>query len=236
MSSVLLLKLAGPLQAWGATARFARRSTEVAPTRSGVIGLLAAAQGRPRDADIFDLAGLRFAVRVDQPGSRLRDFHTAHHVDTGKAMPVSERFYLADAVFVAAVEGPADFVDRLYEAVRQPVFLPYLGRRSCPPAEPIDLGVVRGTDALGALRDRQWEAAAWYQRRHGRDATVELNVLTEPTTGEPADGALRDEPLSFDPRHRRYALRDYVWTTVTLPAAGPDAPPEHDPVAGLEEI
>ncbi|HLU98199.1 MAG TPA: CRISPR-associated protein Cas5, partial [Thermobifida alba] len=38
--SVLALLLAGPLQAWGASARFARRTTEHAPTKSGVIGLL----------------------------------------------------------------------------------------------------------------------------------------------------------------------------------------------------
>ena len=41
--SVLLLQLAGPLQSWGAASRFARRSTENAPTKSGLVGLLAAA-------------------------------------------------------------------------------------------------------------------------------------------------------------------------------------------------
>lgn len=90
--SVLLLRLAGPLQAWGSAARFARRTTESAPTKSGVIGLLAAAQGRPREADLSDLAALRFGVRIDQPGTRVRDFQTAHHQVTGRAMPVSERF------------------------------------------------------------------------------------------------------------------------------------------------
>lgn len=48
--TVLLLRLAGPLQSWGSAARFARRGTENAPTKSGVLGLLAAAEGRPRDA------------------------------------------------------------------------------------------------------------------------------------------------------------------------------------------
>lgn len=103
--TVLLLRLAGPLQAWGSAARFVRRTSENAPTKSGVLGLLAAAQGRPRDADLSDLAALRFGVRIDQPGTRIRDFHTAHHADSGRAMPLSERYYLADAVFVAGVEG-----------------------------------------------------------------------------------------------------------------------------------
>lgn len=101
--SVLTLRLAGPLQSWGSSARFARRTTETAPTKSGVVGMLAAALGRDRTADLSDLAALGFAVRIDQSGTRVRDFQTAHHADTDKAMPVSERFYLADAVFVAAV-------------------------------------------------------------------------------------------------------------------------------------
>ncbi|MFE6848786.1 CRISPR-associated protein Cas5 [Streptomyces sp. NPDC057686] len=60
-----------------------------------------------------DLATLSFAVRVDQPGNRLRDFHTARHADTDKTMPVSERFYLTDAAFVAAVAGEDDLISTL---------------------------------------------------------------------------------------------------------------------------
>ncbi len=139
--SVLTLRLAGPLQSWGSSSRFASRTTESAPTKSGVIGLLAAAQGRDRDADLSDLSALRFGVRVDQPGRLLRDFQTAHHLETGHALPISERFYLGDAVFVAAVEGPKRLLVALLDALRAPAHLPYLGRRSCPPAHPVDLRV-----------------------------------------------------------------------------------------------
>ena len=41
--AVLLLKLAGPLQSWGSSSRFTERGTEHEPTKSGVVGLLAAA-------------------------------------------------------------------------------------------------------------------------------------------------------------------------------------------------
>ena len=43
--TVLLLRLAGPLQAWGVKSRFTVRSTELEPTRSGIIGMLAAGIG-----------------------------------------------------------------------------------------------------------------------------------------------------------------------------------------------
>lgn len=237
MARVLLLRLAGPLQSWGSAARFARRTTEAAPTKSGVLGLLAAAQGRPRDADLSDLGALRFGVRTDQPGERLRDFQTARHLDTDKAMPVSQRFYLADAVFVAGVEGPDDLVAELYQALRHPHFLPYLGRRSCPPARPVDLGGPRDVPLAEALAGEVWQAAPGYQKRRWRDARVSLPRLMDVPQGAAGDGApargdlYRDHPLSFDPRHRRYAMRSVVSDTVTVP--NPHArrrpAPDHDP-------
>ncbi|GAA1039980.1 type I-E CRISPR-associated protein Cas5/CasD [Streptomyces murinus] len=255
--TVLLLRLAGPLQAWGSAARFARRTTENAPTKSGVLGLLAAAEGRPRGADLADLAALRFGVRVDQPGSRLRDFHTAHHGDSGKAMPLSERFYLADAVFVAGVEGDSALLDRLYEAVRAPRFLPYLGRRSCPPSRPLDLGrPFSGPCLEDALRAAPWQAASWYRKRIGQAAQaygqtgyggpdpngppppVAVDLLLDCPPGELPHLSLRDTPVSFDPRHRQYGVRDVV-TSLTDPRPhSPDGAPaaEHDPTVLLRTL
>ena len=103
--TVLLLRLAGPLQAWGVKSRFTVRSTELAPTRSGIIGLVSAAVGRRRTDPIEDLLSLRFGVRKDQPGRVIRDFHTARSLDGKESMPLSNRYYLADAVFLAGIEG-----------------------------------------------------------------------------------------------------------------------------------
>ncbi|MEU6310824.1 type I-E CRISPR-associated protein Cas5/CasD [Streptomyces sp. NPDC047014] len=246
MTSALALRLAGPLQSWGASARFTRRTTETAPTKSGVIGLLAAALGRDRGADLTDLAALRFAVRIDQPGTRLRDFQTAHHADTDKAMPVSQRFYLADAVFVAAVAGEDALIRALHAAVRSPVYLPYLGRRSCPPQGPVDLGLRDAGDPVEALRAEEWQASDWYREQRRHDETVTLTILGEGTAGDRAGDTLRDQPVSFDPRHRRYALRSVVATSVDVPnplfrAPGrirhsPVPVPRHEPEALLSRM
>ncbi|MEU2391466.1 type I-E CRISPR-associated protein Cas5/CasD [Streptomyces sp. NPDC007369] len=229
--SVLALRLAGPLQAWGSSARFARRTTETAPTKSGVIGLLAAALGRQREADLSDLASLAFAVRIDQPGTRIRDFQTAHHADTDKAMPVSHRYYLADAVFVAAVAGDHGLVQALYEAVRAPVYLPYLGRRSCPPQGPVDLGIREGNDPAAVLCNEPWQASAWHQKRHRKQAVIPLPLLAEAAAGARLGTTLRDQPLSFDPTHRQYALRTVVSTSVDVPNPyfRPDKEPRRTP-------
>ncbi|MFJ6443848.1 type I-E CRISPR-associated protein Cas5/CasD [Streptomyces sp. NPDC091649] len=248
--SVLLLRLAGPLQSWGSAARFARRTTENAPTKSGVIGLLAAAQGRRRDADLTDLAALEFGVRVDQPGTRLRDFQTAHHGDTLKAMPLSERFYLADAVFVAGVSGEAGLVQRLYEALLEPVFLPYLGRRSCPPSRPVTIAGPLDGELEPALREAPWEASGWYRnhraasfRRRGLPPPdeVRLDLLLDSPPGPDRlpDITLRDLPLSFDARHRRYGLRGVRTTETRVPVAAGAArpsPPPHEPTALLTPV
>jgi CRISPR system Cascade subunit CasD len=226
--TTLLIRLAGPLQSWGSAARFALRSTESAPTKSGVIGLLAAAQGRSRQQDLSDLASLRFGVRVDQPGTRLRDFHTAHHADSGQSMPLSERYYLQDAVFVAGLEGDPKLLHRLYEALQEPYYLPYLGRRSCPPAKPLTIGPPQEGTLEKALSDAAWEASKWYRRRH---AEREIELLLEALPAQQPDLTLRDSPVSFDPRHRQYTLRGITssWVTVT----DPDLPPDHDPTALL---
>jgi CRISPR system Cascade subunit CasD len=233
--SVLLLRLAGPLQAWGSAARFVRRTTENAPTKSGVLGMLAAAEGRARESDLSDLAALRFGVRIDQPGTRVRDFQTAHHFDTDKSMPLSERFYVADAVFVAGVEAAPDVVRRLHTAVQEPVYLPYLGRRSCPPAAPVDLGVRDDVDLAAALEQTPWQASRWYRDRH-RDER-ELTVLLDSLPGQTPEHTLRDTPLSFDPRHRRYGLRGITSAHVAPPQAAPSqALFAHDPTSVLGPV
>ncbi|MBC2876983.1 MULTISPECIES: type I-E CRISPR-associated protein Cas5/CasD [Streptomyces] len=246
--SVLLMRLAGPLQSWGSASRFARRGTENAPTKSGVVGLLAAALGRGREEDLSDLAALRYGVRIDQPGTRLRDYQTAHHADSGKAMPVSERFYLADAVFVAGMEGEAELLWRLYDGLKAPRFLPYLGRRSCPPSQPIDVGPPKEANLEQALREHPWQASRWYRQRLSSETTLEghqaapdhLDLLIDCPPGETPDLTIRDVPSSFSPRHRRYGLRGVRTGSPVPPVltdpADDDSPTSHDPTMALVEV
>ncbi|MER6240039.1 type I-E CRISPR-associated protein Cas5/CasD [Streptomyces clavifer] len=196
-----------------ASARFTRRTTESAPTKSAVIGMLAAAAGIERrdDAGLASLAALRFAVRIDQPGTRVRDFQTAHHGASGKSMPLSERFYLADAIFVAAVKGDPTLLAGLHAALRNPVYAPFLGRRSCPPAQPVDLGLQDGSSLMKVLSEVPWQASACYRGQHRGRSDVELTVLRE-ADGDEASFAdtFRDQPISYAAEHRRHALRAVV--------------------------
>lgn len=109
MSSVLLMRLASPLQSWGALARFDRRDTQPRPTKSAVIGLIAAALGYDRTHDLGPLTELRFAARADRPGKALRDFH----VVGGGTYPLRPRDLITDhrratkaAAALEAATGP----------------------------------------------------------------------------------------------------------------------------------
>ncbi|MFD7066322.1 type I-E CRISPR-associated protein Cas5/CasD [Streptomyces sp. NPDC059913] len=102
-SHVLLVRLAGPLQSWGIVGRFARRDTHSRPTKSGVIGLCAAALGLPREKPLGELAEVRFGVRADRPGTSLRDYHTVG----GGRYPLRPRDLITDHQRAArATAGP----------------------------------------------------------------------------------------------------------------------------------
>jgi len=218
MNSVLVLRLAGPMQSWGVDSRFTRRSTEAFPTKSALVGLLAAAQGRRRSDPIEDLAELRLAVRVDQPGQLLHDFHTAHRGET--SMPLSHRFYRADAAFGAFIEGPDDMIDVLAQAIVRPAFPLYLGRRSCPPTLPLSLPPRDGS-TWDAVNETPWMASAYYQKKQRYDHFVRTRVISDlgiipPEVEKSSQQTLQDMPISFDSEHRRYTLRTVEETYIEL--------------------
>ncbi len=234
--TVLLLRLAGPLQAWGDSSRFTRRDTRMIPTKSGVLGLLAAAEGRRRIDPIEDLAGLRFGVRVEQPGQLQRDFQVAVNTDTGQSMPLSYRYYLADAVFLAGVEGDRTLLEALAAAVEDPRFPLYLGRRSCPTSGQVLVDVVEG-NLETALSTQVWLASRWYRRRQPQIVDLELYVDAQPSDPDPQE-TRRDVPISYDPVRREYGWREVAHrppVRVENDLGWSPSPSEVDWVAAVEE-
>lgn len=240
--SVLVLRLAAPLQSWGAASRFTRRATESMPTKSGIIGLLAAAEGRRRSDPIEDLLGIELAVRTEQQGTLLRDFHTAHHQVTGTSMPLTERFYWSDAVFTAYIGADASLLEGLADALRDPAYPLFFGRRSCVPVGPIVLptngngSTLRSGSVAEAVRNEPWQAGYAGRKAAKSKPTIRLSVQADQSVFPDvlAGRELNDVPLSFDPERRQYGSRMVVETSVVvetgekqeLVAAGP-----HDPMA-----
>lgn len=204
--STLLLRLAAPIQSWGIASKFDTRDTAREPTKSGVIGLLAAALGRTRTEELDDLKALCFGVRIDQPGTLLRDFHTAH-LNKKDSPFVTTRYYLTDAVFLVGLEGENRFLQKIMTAIDNPVFPLYLGRRSCPPVGQLVLGL-REKNLLQALEEEPWQASEWFQVKEKRDIQqVKLTIVYDAQPDEKGAFLRRDIPVTFDQRHRKYGFR-----------------------------
>lgn len=253
----LVLRLAGPLQSWGSSSQNNRRETDLQPTKAGVVGLLAAASGLRRTDPIEDLVSLELGVRIDQPGSLLRDYHTvsdfrgrpllsANLTSRGAQKPtspkkhthVTQRFYLQDACFVAAVRGEATLIQALVEALRRPAFPLALGRRSCPPTQPLLLHdgaspYWSGT-ILEVLARVPWQASVRERKRHVGGGAL-------PVTYDDPSGVdiATDVPVSFAPKERGMAARRVSTGWVRpMPSDDPDAMPRdaHDPFSLLGDV
>ncbi|MBI5963065.1 MAG: type I-E CRISPR-associated protein Cas5/CasD [Chloroflexi bacterium] len=154
MANTLFLRLEGPLQAWGERSRWSVRDSAAEPTKSGIVGLLACALGLDQDKDLRELSqSVRVGVRCDRAGLSMIDYHTVGggydkpmlltaegkpKLSSGRAHNEQTwRTYLADASFLVAVQGKDDLIAKLANAVQNPIWPFFLGRKSCPPARPI---------------------------------------------------------------------------------------------------
>jgi CRISPR system Cascade subunit CasD len=233
--NTLLVRLAAPLQSWGHDAKFERRGTGRTPTKSGVIGLLAAALGRRRDEPIDDLTALRFGARTDREGQLLCDYHIAQDSKRNKPY-VTQRYYLTDAVFLAGLESDDDAqLKKIAHALRNPAFPLFLGRRSCPPMGKVFLGIRTGKSLLDALRDEP--CLVWHFQK-------EISLRLEMDADEYLTGAYirRDVPLSFNQTHRQYGFRNVYETkpysvppkTIKAKHIMQNDSIDHDPMRELE--
>jgi CRISPR system Cascade subunit CasD len=226
--STLLLRLEGPMQSWGTQSRFSVRDTGQEPSKSGVLGLLCAALGRPREEPVSDLAGLRMGVRVDLPGVLRREYQTAggthrqgdsYGIVTadGKSRRASQssRYYLADASFLVGLEGEDEaLLHRIDAALADPVWQMYLGRKAFLPGVPVRLpsdppdgpGLV-ALPLREALLRYPWPAAI----ARGQNAPEVLRFVFEVDRSagslEPSAqvDVRQDQPVSF--AGRQFALR-----------------------------
>nr|WP_297354491.1 type I-E CRISPR-associated protein Cas5/CasD [uncultured Caldimonas sp.] len=200
MAQFLILQLDGVLQAWGDHSLEDYRPTVSFPTRSGLLGLLAACLGIDR-GDTAALTGLDssiwFTVRAENRRrgmemQKLSDFHTvldARKVDIRKSNEypvVSRREYLCDAVFSVAIEetpGATYSLDRIAAALRCPYYTPVLGRRSCPPSRPLLAATVEAENAALALSKWSPRPGRLYSDAPALENELELRLRDAPRYG-----------------------------------------------------
>lgn len=183
MREFLIFRLYGMMASWGDITVGEFRPTYDLPSKSAVMGLIAAAMGIRRDEEERQrelAAGYLTAVRIDRPGILMRDYHTIQVPPAGKgdvkyhfatrkdelAMPkdelntiLSSRDYRCDAVYTICLWGrtasPPYPVAAIKTHLENPVFVLYLGRKSCPLALPVHAQIVKAenlAEGLGAVR------------------------------------------------------------------------------------
>lgn len=228
----LLLRLAGPMQSWGTTSRFDQRDTAKEPSKSGVVGLLAAALGIDREnwADLEPLTRLSMGVRHDRAGMPKRDYQTAGcaasdtiiKADGSQAKDggvVSQRFFLADATFLVGVECKERFLlERIHAALRDPVWPLALGRKSYVPSESIWMkDGLQDAPLQDVLTRWPWIASP----RKGEELPERLLISFE---SEDGSGVLKmDQPLSSF-AERRFGARFVSSEWIPLPQEVPHVP------------
>lgn len=222
MQEYLLFHLYGAMASWGGIAVGEFRGSESHPGRSALIGLLAAALGLRRDDgenQQYLAHGYRFAVRLFTAGTLLRDYHTAQVSPQAalKKYPVRTRFdelaipksklvtilsnrdYRCDSycqVAVCADESPRWTLEALKEALHMPVFALYLGRKSCPPALPLQAQCISAPNLVSAFDEAHFVVPEWLERNGGSlywDEGMEAGIEARETF------IRRDQPRN---RHR----------------------------------
>ena len=181
LTPYLVFQLQAPLASWGDVAVGEYRGSREYPGASALIGLLGAALGLRREDEAAHAAlrdGYRFAVGVVSAGHLLRDYHTAQVPGrtTLKGRPhttrrdelnlpkhelntiLSTRDYRQGVAYAVAVQAePAaphqapHTLSTLVQALREPHFVLYLGRKCCPPAAPLAPRLIEADSAHAAL-------------------------------------------------------------------------------------
>lgn len=222
----LLLRLCGPMQSWGTRSRFTERDTWPEPSKSGVIGLICAALGRPRDADVSDLAALRMGVRVDREGTIERDYHTARGLhgilrasgSISKDAVLSNRYYIADADFLVGLEGEPALLEAIEGALQRPHWQLFLGRKAFVPAVPITLpgGGIRSAPLRDALVSEPWplQPSPWPPPPNPRP----LRLVLEAPPGQRGEPRA-DQPVGAAYRDRSFAQRAILTEFIAPPEA-----------------
>lgn len=212
--STILLKFASPLQSWGTNSHFNIRHTDPHPSKSAVIGMLAAALGYRRDQDeeIQELNKLDFAVRTDQIGGITKDFQIARHEYKEKSVYLTDRYYLEDSIFLLAISSQDEsMMDKIEYGLKNPYFQLFLGRRSVP----INADFFVERNELGPienLRTYPWLASDWYKNRY---PNISLSIFADGDLIEDQDSIVsrqmrRDRVLSFSQKERIFKDRQEV--------------------------
>lgn len=157
----LVLKTEG-LSAYGLQTFDIHRRVNHFPTRSAIIGLLAAALGITRNehSKLYELSeNVITAVQVNNAGEKMMDYHTVQNFRSPmgkiqKSTKPTYREYWCDSEHTFAISGDDELISILCDAIKSPKFTLFQGRKSCPLTRPLFEGLVDEENPTITLRKR----------------------------------------------------------------------------------
>lgn len=211
-TSFLALRLEGPLQSWGFDSQYNRRNTGLMPTKSAIAGMCCAALGLPRGSDAENIflesfQGVRMTViaiprtgsKKELPVRRLQDYHTVQNTRRASGAinndcVLTHRQYLTDAAFGILLEGEPSYLKQIADALADPVWGVWLGRKACIPSAPV----------LAGLRNNKDDALKLFNLNKPLEAYIRQEDVENFADGR---DSLPDMPVSFASERRSFAPR-----------------------------
>ena len=240
MTEYLVFRLYGAFSSWGDVAVGEVRPSADRPTRSAILGLVAAALGIRRDEEDrhMGLSGsLGLGVLVTSVGRPLTDYHTVQVPPSGSSKRpkkyatrseeltgrhrselrtiLSRREYrmdsLADVAAWSRVPDPHFALGSIANALGRPALVPYLGRKSCPLALPMQPRVVSASSLVEAFAAARFASPAGFAPHPpGGRRTLYWDEGGEPGVPIERTEIRRDSPVSrrrwqFEVRREHHA-------------------------------
>lgn len=237
---ILTIRLTSPLQSYGNEATFERRTTGDYPSKSAVIGMIAAALGYSReDSRISKFNDLNFAVRVDQVGRSLTDFQTVEWKKNVRK--ITYRDYIQDAVFVVAIgSNDEQLIKKIHDALRHPHYQLFLGRRSNVPAGVLLMEEFNDENPVIILEKLGWQATPWsqkvYQKQNPKKEFPRVDIYADANLlADHHNVMVKDRVESFDQRNRYFGYRAMATERIQLTHSyiSVDGSTEHDALSAL---
>ena len=218
----MLLWFEAPLQSWGADSKFSRRDTLEFPTKSGLVLCAMGASGEQKEllARFSNLKQTVLSFQYDRE-SLLHDFQmigSGYDSDdpwqsmlipktgsgksaVGGGTKLTHRYYLQNAVFAVLLEVPADLTGEIANALQNPVYPIYLGRRCCVPTDFVYQGEFASeNEAEQAAKDYAAKKSELHNENLPDYAKKTLSLKFKVIDGESTEGdvfTLNDVPIQF---------------------------------------
>lgn len=144
----LTFTLTAPTMRFSAQQTYNNKPTLPYPTKSSIVGLVAASLGRRRGENIDDLANMRMGVAVLNKPHTFIDFQTMGYANMTQTtrMPIQRKQYLSDCKFQIALESDNEsLLESIARSFTNPAFPLFCGARDCIVTEPISGTINEGT-------------------------------------------------------------------------------------------